>query len=74
MKEDLKKFLFVDKLNEIDTEGVDPLIYLSDEKNVLRTDEISSFTSQRRRICLKIPLQKIRTTLKVSGNIKKINE
>ena len=47
MKEDLKKILaFVDKLNEIDTEGVDPLIYLSDEKNVLRTDEISAFTSQ----------------------------
>ena len=47
MKEDFKKILaFVDKLNEIDTEGVDPLIYLSDEENVLRPDEVSSFTSQ----------------------------
>ena len=47
MKEDFKKILaFVDKLNEIDTEGVDPLIYLSDEKNVLRSDEVSAFTSQ----------------------------
>ena len=36
MIEDFKKILaFVDKLNEIDTEGVEPLIYLSDEENVL---------------------------------------
>ena len=47
MKEDFKKILaFVDKLNEIDTEGADPLIYLSDEKNVLRSDEVTAFTSQ----------------------------
>ena len=38
MIEDFKKILdFIDKLNEIDTEGVEPLIYLSDEENVLRT-------------------------------------
>jgi aspartyl-tRNA(Asn)/glutamyl-tRNA(Gln) amidotransferase subunit C len=37
---------FVDKLNEIDTEGVDPLIYMSEEINVLREDEISENTSQ----------------------------
>jgi len=47
MKGDFKKILaFVDKLNEIDTEGADPLIYLSDEENVLRSDEVSAFTSQ----------------------------
>ena len=47
MIEDFKKILdFVDKLNEIDTEGVEPLIYLSDEENVLRPDEVSMFTSQ----------------------------
>ena len=47
MKEDFKKILaFVDKLNEIDTEGVDPLIYLSDEENVLRSDAVSKYTSQ----------------------------
>ena len=48
MKEDFKKILdFVDKLNEIDTEGVEPLIYLSDEENVLRIpDEVTIFTSQ----------------------------
>ena len=47
MKEDFKKILsFVDKLNELDTEGIEPLIYLSDEENVLRSDEVSMSTSQ----------------------------
>ena len=48
MKEDLNKILaFVDKLNEIDTEGVAPLIYMSKEVNVLRVDEITEETSQK---------------------------
>ena len=48
MKEDLNKILaFVDKLNEIDTEGVEPLIYMSKEVNVLRADEITEETSQK---------------------------
>jgi len=48
MKGDLKKILaFVDKLNEIDTEGVEPLIYMSDEINVLRVDEVTEKTSQK---------------------------
>ena len=47
MKGDLEKILsFVDKLNEIDTKGVEPLIYMSDEVNVLRADEITEETSQ----------------------------
>lgn len=47
MKVDLKKMLdFVDKLNEIDTEGVDPLIYMSEEVNVLREDKVTEKTSQ----------------------------
>ena len=47
MKEDLNKMIgFVDKLSEIDTEGVEPLIYLSDEVNVLRADEIAHEVSQ----------------------------
>lgn len=47
MKDDLEKILaFVDKLNEIDTEGIEPLIYMSDEVNVLRADEISEETAQ----------------------------
>ena len=47
MKADLEKMIaFVDKLNEIDTEGIDPLIYMSEEVNVLREDKVSEETSQ----------------------------
>ena len=47
MKVDLEKMLdFVDKLREIDTEGVDPLIYMSEEVNVLREDNVTEATSQ----------------------------
>ena len=47
MKSDLEKMLaFVDKLNEIDTEGIDPLIYMSEEVNVLREDKVTEVTSQ----------------------------
>ena len=47
MKADLEKIIgFVDKLNEIDTEGIEPLIYLSGEVNVLRADEVKAVISQ----------------------------
>ena len=47
MKSDFENILgFVDKLSEIDTEGVEPLIYLSDEVNVLRDDEIDEEVPQ----------------------------
>ncbi len=47
MKGDLDKIIgFVDKLSEIDTEGIEPLIYLSEEVNVLRADEIKHEVSQ----------------------------
>jgi aspartyl-tRNA(Asn)/glutamyl-tRNA(Gln) amidotransferase subunit C len=36
---DMNRMLnFVDKLNELDTDHVEPLIYLTSEKNVLRPD------------------------------------
>lgn len=39
MIEDMSKILtFMEKLNELDTTGVEPLIYMSDEVNVLRAD------------------------------------
>ncbi len=48
MKADLEKMLaFVDKLNEINTGGVDPLIYMSEEVNVLREDKVTEETSQK---------------------------
>ena len=47
MKADLEKIIgFFDKLSEIDTDGVDPLIYLSEEVSVLREDEIKAVVSQ----------------------------
>ena len=47
MKADLEKIIgFVDKLSEIDTEGIEPLIYLSGEVNVLREDEVKAVISQ----------------------------
>ena len=47
MKADLGQIIgFVDKLSEIDTDGVDPLIYLSEEVSVLREDEIKAVVSQ----------------------------
>tara|TARA_B100000609_G_C17135728_1_gene392708 strand:- start:161 stop:454 length:294 start_codon:yes stop_codon:yes gene_type:complete len=47
IKKDLKKILaFVDKLNEIDTENIEPLIYLSEEENILRPDQISKSLTQ----------------------------
>ena len=47
MKEDLEKIIrFIDKLSEIDTDGVEPLIYLSEEVNVLREDETKTMVSQ----------------------------
>ena len=47
MKVDLEKIIgFFDKLSEIDTDGVEPLIYLSEEVSVLREDEIKAVVSQ----------------------------
>ena len=47
MKVDLEKIIgFFDKLSEVDTDGVDPLIYLSEEVSVLREDEIKAVVSQ----------------------------
>ena len=45
---DLNRVLeFVDKLNELDTENVEPLTYMSDETNVLRKDQVKQVISQQ---------------------------
>lgn len=37
---DLNRIIgFVEKLNELNTDNVEPLIYMTDEKNILREDE-----------------------------------
>jgi len=47
MKSELDKIIgFIDKLSEIDTKGIEPLIYLSEEVNILRADEIKHEVSQ----------------------------
>ena len=38
---------FVEKLNELNTENIEPLIYMSDEVNILREDEVKSEMTQQ---------------------------
>ncbi len=46
IKKDLSRIItWIDKLNELDTEKVEPLIYMSNEVNVLRKDEVSDTVS-----------------------------
>jgi len=41
IKEDLDKIIgFCEQLNSVNTDGIEPLIYLSDAKNKLRDDEV----------------------------------
>jgi aspartyl-tRNA(Asn)/glutamyl-tRNA(Gln) amidotransferase subunit C len=47
IKKDLQKMIaFVEKLNELDLEGVEPLLHMNDEINVLREDEIKGSVSR----------------------------
>ena len=42
IKNDLQKMIrFVEKLNELDTTGVEPLLHMSDNVNILRADEVT---------------------------------
>ena len=41
IEQDLNRILsFMESLNEVDTSNVAPLVYMSDEKNVFRADEV----------------------------------
>lgn len=47
IKEDMNKMLtFVGKLSELDTDEVEPLIYMLDEHPVLRFDEVKGHVTQ----------------------------
>ena len=47
MINDLSRIVtFVEKLNEIDTSKVEPLIYMNDEVNILRNDEVKQDITQ----------------------------
>lgn len=44
---DLQRMIaFVDKLNELDTTGVSPLLHMTDNFNVLREDEVKGSISR----------------------------
>ena len=46
IKQDLSSIItWIDKLNELDTSNVEPLIYMSNEMNVLRKDELNNSVS-----------------------------
>ncbi len=48
IREDLQRILgFIDKLNELDTTEVEPLIFMHEEKNVLRNDESALTITQQ---------------------------
>jgi len=47
IKNDLRKMIgFIDKLNELDTTGVEPLLHMSDNVNILRGDKVSGMITQ----------------------------
>lgn len=47
MKGDLQQMItFIEKLNEVDTSGVEPLLFMTNEVNVLRDDEIKGSVSR----------------------------
>ena len=47
IKTDLQRMIvFVEKLNELDLEGVEPMLHMSDEVNVLREDEVKGSVSR----------------------------
>jgi len=53
---DMNKILgFMDKLNEVDTTGVEPLVYMTGEQNTLRSDEVKQ-TITREEALLNGPL------------------
>jgi aspartyl-tRNA(Asn)/glutamyl-tRNA(Gln) amidotransferase subunit C len=70
IKDDLSSILgFVDTLSEVDTEGVEPLIYMSEEVNTLREDNIANEVSQKN--ALKNAPQKDSDYFKVPTVLKK---
>ena len=47
IKNDLQRMIqFVEKLNEVDTTGVEPLLHMSEQVNVLREDVIQGSISR----------------------------
>lgn len=48
IKKDLQKMIsFIEKLNELDTTGVEPLLFMTNEVNVLREDEVKGSVTRQ---------------------------
>jgi len=49
IKSDLKIIIgFVDAISQVNTKDIEPLIYISDELNILRNDEVANEVSQQK--------------------------
>ncbi|UAY50744.1 Asp-tRNA(Asn)/Glu-tRNA(Gln) amidotransferase subunit GatC [Ferruginibacter albus] len=47
IKQDLQRMIqFVEKLNELDTSGVEPLLHMTDNVNILREDNVKGSISR----------------------------
>ena len=47
IQSDLQKMIqFVEKLNQLDTSGIEPLLHMSDHINILRADELRGSVSR----------------------------
>ncbi|HVX25373.1 MAG TPA: Asp-tRNA(Asn)/Glu-tRNA(Gln) amidotransferase subunit GatC [Parafilimonas sp.] len=56
LKQDLEKMIgFVEKLKEVDTTGVEPLIHITDAENILREDQVKQIISKQE-VLLNAPL------------------
>mgnify|MGYP001215175573 CR=1 FL=1 len=70
MVSDMNKIIsFIDKLEELNTESIDPLVYMSLETNVLRTDEVGEHSTKEN--ALKNAPQKDSDYFKVPKVLKK---
>ncbi len=70
MVSDMNKMIsFIDKLDQIDTELIEPLVYMSEETNVLRADEVGEHISKEN--ALKNAPQKDSDYFKVPKVLKK---
>jgi aspartyl-tRNA(Asn)/glutamyl-tRNA(Gln) amidotransferase subunit C len=48
IKADLEKMIgFIDKLKELDTTGIEPLLHMTGNNNMLREDEVKNMLSQQ---------------------------
>ncbi|MBL7957009.1 MAG: Asp-tRNA(Asn)/Glu-tRNA(Gln) amidotransferase subunit GatC [Flavobacteriales bacterium] len=54
---DMEKVLaFVERLNEVDTEGVEPLIFMTDEADVLR-DDVAEVSITKKEALMNAPVK-----------------